>query len=237
MAESGVTATAPATRGRWPVRAAGLAAVLLFLWLVARFWHPVYGFTRFLQLDSSNDNIKIEAFRAMPVFVDRESGGYDGLFYAQIAYHPSLTAAELARAVDSIPYRARRILAPLLAWGIALGNPAWIVHVYSLLNVAAWLLLGAWLWSLLRVERRARMDRVGRPALLRGRALQRAPGASRSRRAGGPGRRDARAGTRPPRRGARRAGSRRPGAGDVAPGAPRVLGAPLALEAKRRRRP
>ena len=149
MAESGEAE--PATRGRWPVRAAGLAAVLLFLGLVARFWHPVYGFTRFLQLDSSNDNIKIEAFRAMPVFVDRESGGYDGLYYAQIAYHPSLTAAELARAVDTIPYRARRILAPLLAWVIALGNPAWIVHVYSLLNVAAWLLLGAWLWSLFRV--------------------------------------------------------------------------------------
>ena len=149
MAESG--AAAPATRGRWPVRAAGLAAVLLFLWLVARFWHPVYGFTRFLQLDSSNDNTKIEAFRTMPVFVDRESGGDDGLYYAQIAYHPLLTGAELARAVDSIPYRARRILAPLLSWMIALGNPAWIVHVYSLLNVAAWLLLGAWLWSLLRV--------------------------------------------------------------------------------------
>src|SRR6266542_4736268 len=70
MAESG--AIAPATPSRWPVRAAGLAAVLLFLWLVARFWHPVYGFTRFLQLDASNDNTKIEAFRAMPVFVDRD---------------------------------------------------------------------------------------------------------------------------------------------------------------------
>src|SRR5207244_12034421 len=54
--------------------------------------------------------------------------------------------------VDTIPYRARRILAPLLSWGIALGNPAWIVHVYSLVNVAAWLLLAAWLWSLLRVD-------------------------------------------------------------------------------------
>jgi hypothetical protein len=125
---------------------------MLFLWLVARFWHPVYGFTRFLQLDSSNDDTKIEAFRAYPVFVDRVSGGYDGLYYAQIAYHPSLASAELERAVDNIPYRARRILAPLLSWAIALANPAWIVHVYSVLNVAAWLLLGALLWSLLRVE-------------------------------------------------------------------------------------
>ena len=150
MAASSVTE--PVTPGRWAVRAAGLAAVLLFLWLVARFWHPVYGFTRFLQLDSSNDDTKIEAFRAYPVFVDRVSGGYDGLYYAQIAYHPLLTSAELARAVDDIPYRARRTLAPLLSWAIALGNPAWIVHVYSLINVAAWLLLGGWLWSLLRVD-------------------------------------------------------------------------------------
>lgn len=150
MAASNVTV--PGTPGRWLVRAAGLAAVLLFLWLVARFWHPVYGFTRFLQLDSSNDDTKIEAFRAYPVFVDRVSGGYDGLYYAQIAYHPSLVSAELERAVDNIPYRARRILAPFLSWAIALANPAWIVRVYSVLNVAAWLLLAALLWSLLRVE-------------------------------------------------------------------------------------
>ena len=150
MAES--AAGSPETRGRWPVRAAGLAAVLLFLWLVARFWHPVYGFTAFLQLDSSNDDTKIAAFREMPVFVYRGTGAYDGLYYAQIAYHPSLTAAELRRAVDSLAYRARRILAPLLSWLIALGNPAWIVHVYSLVNVAAWLLLAAWLWRLLAVR-------------------------------------------------------------------------------------
>src|SRR5712691_4311007 len=120
---------AAATRRRWPARAAGLAAVLLFLGLVARFWHPVYGFTAFLQLDASNDDTKIAAFRAMPVYVYRGTGGYDGLYYAQIAYHPSLTAAELQRATDGLSYRARRILMPLLAWMLALGNPAWIVHV------------------------------------------------------------------------------------------------------------
>ena len=133
------------------VRAAGVAAVLAFLWIVARFWHPVYGFTAFLQLDASNENTKIAAFRAIPVYVYRDTGGYDGLYYAQIAYHPSLTAAELRPAVDGLAYRARRILTPALAWMLAFGNPAWIVHVYSLLNVAAWLLLAAWLWRLLPV--------------------------------------------------------------------------------------
>jgi hypothetical protein len=133
------------------VGAAGLAAVLLFLWLVARFWHPVYGFTRFFQLDSSNDNRKIEAFREMPVYVYRDTGGYDGLFYAQIAYHPSLASPELAPAMDSLGYRGRRVFGPLLAWALALGNPKWIVHAYSLLNVAAWLGLAALLWRMLPV--------------------------------------------------------------------------------------
>ena len=144
-------ATVAAPPRRWAVRAAGLAAVVLFLGLVARFWHPVYGFTAFLQLDASNDDTKIAAFREMPVYVYRGTGGYDGLYYAQIAYHPSLTAAELRPAIDDLAYRGRRILSPLLAWMLSLANPAWIVHVYSLLNVAAWLVLAAWLWRLLAV--------------------------------------------------------------------------------------
>ncbi len=134
------------------VRVLGLATVAVFLVLVARFWHPVYGFTSFLQLDSSNDTAKIAAFRERPVFVYRDTGGYDGLYYAQIAYHPSLTSPELAPAMDSLAYRARRILPPLLAWTLAAGNPDWIVHIYSLLNVAAWLALALILWRLLAVD-------------------------------------------------------------------------------------
>ena len=41
------------------LRAAALATVLVFLGLVARFWHPVYGFTAFFQLDASNDDLKL----------------------------------------------------------------------------------------------------------------------------------------------------------------------------------
>ena len=144
--------SAPPGARHWPSRAAGLVAVAVFLVLVARFWHPVYGFTSFLQLDSSNDRVKIAAFRERPVFVYRDTGGYDGLYYAQIAYHPALAAAELAPAMDNLSYRARRILPPLLAWVIAAGNPAWIGHVYSLLNVAAWLALAVLLWRLLAVQ-------------------------------------------------------------------------------------
>jgi hypothetical protein len=143
--------SAPVTR-HWLVRAAGLVSVAVFLLLVARYWHPVYGFTSLLQLDASNDDTKIAAFREQHVYVYHGTGGYDGLYYAQIAYHPALDAAELKPAIDSLTYRARRILLPALAWLLSAGNPAWIVHVYSLLNVAAWLGLALLLWRLLDVN-------------------------------------------------------------------------------------
>jgi hypothetical protein len=111
----------------------------------------VFRFTSFLVLDSSNDLTKIDAFRSHPVYV-YGNGGYDGLYYAQLAYHPTLTSPELARALDTPAYRARRILAPALAYVLALGRPSWIVHVYSLLNPAAWLILAAVLWRLLPVR-------------------------------------------------------------------------------------
>ena len=126
--------------------------MLGFLLLVARFWHPVFGLTAFLQLDASNDDVKIAAFHEQPVYVYRNTGGYDGLYYAQIAYNPTLTSPELARAIDSPGYRERRILPPALAWLIAAGNPAWIVHVYSALNVVAWLILSLLAWRLLGVS-------------------------------------------------------------------------------------
>jgi len=133
------------------VRLFGVAAVAAFLCLVARFWHPVYGFTAFLQLDASNDSSKIAAFREMPVYVYRDTGGYDGLYYAQIAYHPLLRDPELRPAIDNLAYRARRILPSALAWLAAAGRPAWIVQAYSVLNIAAWLALAALLWRRLPV--------------------------------------------------------------------------------------
>ncbi len=128
------------------------ATVALFLGLVVRFWHPVYGFTVFFQLDAPNDNLKIAAFRELPVYVHRDTGGYDGLYYAQIAHDPSLRDRELPRAMDNFAYRARRILPPALAWALGAGRPEWIIHTYAVLNIAAWLALAAILWRLLGVS-------------------------------------------------------------------------------------
>lgn len=137
-------------RWRWP--AAGLLAAACFLWLVARFWHPAYGFTVFFQLDAPNDDLKITAFRELPVYVHRDTGGYDGLYYAQLAHDPTLRDPELPRAMDDYPYRARRILAPALAWLAGFGQPAWIVHSYAALNLVVWLALALVLWRIFAVN-------------------------------------------------------------------------------------
>ena len=142
----------PPPRRRLLLRAAGIATVLAFLALIARFWHPVYGFTSLIQLDAPNDDLKITAFRELPVFVHRDTGGYDGLYYAQIAHDPTLRDPELPRAMDNFAYRARRILPPALAWLFAAGQPAWIIHTYPFVNLLAWLALAALLWRLLAVE-------------------------------------------------------------------------------------
>lgn len=134
------------------VRAAGVAAVLLFTVLIGRYWHPVYGFTSLIQLDGPSDDLKISAFRDLPVYVHRDNGGYDGLYYAQIAHDPTLRDPELPRAMDNFPYRARRILPPALAWLLGAGQSAWIIHTYPVLNLIAWFGLALLLWRLLRVE-------------------------------------------------------------------------------------
>jgi hypothetical protein len=144
--------TPPTPTRRWFVRAAGLAAVVLFVALIARYWHPVYGFTSLIQLDGASDEFKTTAFHELPVYVHRNNGGYDGLYYAQIAQDPTLRQPDLPKAMDNFPYRARRILPPALAWMLGAGRPGWIIHTYPLLNLLAWFALAAILWRLLDVQ-------------------------------------------------------------------------------------
>ncbi len=134
------------------VHLAAALTIAVFLGLVARFWHPVYGLTALFQLDASNDNLKVTAFRELPVYVYRDTGGYDGLYYAQIALDPSLRDPELRRATDNLSYRAHRIFPPVIAWVMGLGRPAAVIAAYSIINVLAWLALAVLLWRILRVN-------------------------------------------------------------------------------------
>lgn len=130
----------------------GVLAVIVWLGLVLRFWHPLYGFTRFLQLDAGAESCAVSELHAQPVFVYRDTGGYDGQYYAQLAFHPDLSSPELPDAIDNLRYRARRILGSALAWAAALGDPQRIPHVYAALNLVVWLVLAGVLWRLLPVR-------------------------------------------------------------------------------------
>jgi hypothetical protein len=132
---------------------AGALAVACFAVLVGRFWHPYYGFTKFLQFEQSvpGGTPVVAESAASPIYLYPPGNGYDGAMYVQIAFHPLLDAPELKPAIDSLSYRARRILGPAIAWALAGGNPARIAHVYAALNLAVWLAFAMILWRLLPV--------------------------------------------------------------------------------------
>lgn len=131
---------------------AGWLVVLAFTVMVARFWHPYYGMTRLLQFDVAAADLAIHEVRDHPVFVYPEHGGYDGLYYAQIAYHPTLDSKELERALDNPGFRSRRILMSAVAWLAAGGREARIADIFAWINIVAWFALAALLWRLLAVS-------------------------------------------------------------------------------------
>lgn len=129
----------------WP--AAALLVVAGFVLAVARFHHPVYGFTALLQFDNSDEAHLLPEVRDRPAFINRNNGGYDGLYYAQIACRPTLRDPALPRAIDNLGYRARRILPSWTAWTLALGNPVRALDMFAILNPLCWLALaGVLLW-------------------------------------------------------------------------------------------
>ncbi len=136
---------------RWRLPVAGLALVAAFAVLAGRFWHPYYGFTRFVQLDAGDHRTGIHELREYPVFSYPEFSGYDGTAYVQLAFHPLLDAPELKPAVDNLAYRARRILGSALAWVLAGGQPERIASTYAALNLFVWLGFAGLLWRVLPV--------------------------------------------------------------------------------------
>jgi hypothetical protein len=119
---------------------------VVFAVCLARMHLPGVGLTSTLQIGDQFVGEALPRLREVPVFVLQGSPGYDGQFYVQMALQPDLGDPALDRAVDNLPYRARRILFSWTAWLLGLGQPEWIVHAYSLQNVLAWLALAVLLW-------------------------------------------------------------------------------------------
>jgi hypothetical protein len=118
--------------------------VVLWLASVAAYYRPWTGFTYFLELPLASHARELPILHSVPHHHHAASDGYDGQFYAQLALDPLVTDPAIDRALDDPPYRARRILFAWTAYLVGLGQPAWILQVYALQNVVAWLVL-AWL--------------------------------------------------------------------------------------------
>lgn len=126
-------------------RAVRLALIVGFALVIGRFWSPYYGFTPLLQADQDTERLLPASLRDAPIFIHRDAGRYDGVFYAQIATSPGLRDPELAVAVDDLGYRARRILLSTVAWVAGGGEPVAAVQAYAWLNVVLWF---GWAWLL-----------------------------------------------------------------------------------------
>jgi hypothetical protein len=127
-----------ATALRW--LACGVA-VALFAWSMAFFYLPGMGFTYLIQFSALEHNRYVPEVKAVNHYETPDSSGYDAQWYAQIALHPRLGDPVLRRAVDSLPYRARRILFLWADWALGGGDPARVMNLYAVQNIVCWLFL------------------------------------------------------------------------------------------------
>jgi len=123
-----------------------LLAALLWALVVAFVAHVRYGDDVRALLCIGGENTLLPAFATVP-----RAGptGYDGHVYAALATDPFLHRFDTQNALDSPAYRATRIMIPLLAWLLALGNSAAAIVTYQLLcwglGLVAILIAARWL--------------------------------------------------------------------------------------------
>jgi hypothetical protein len=121
-------------------------AVALFVWSMAFFYLPGQGFTYLIQYGSRESGRYIPEVKSVDHYEMADSPGYDSQWYSQIAIHPRLKDPVLRKAVDSLPYRARRILFLWTAWVLGAGKPALVMNIYAVQNIVCWFLLAALLF-------------------------------------------------------------------------------------------
>ncbi len=116
----------------------------VFLAWFASFYRPGFGFTSVLQFNQRSADTRVDAMRDVPIAV-QPGAGYDGQYYVQLAVDPLLTDPSIDRALDSPPFRARRIFFSWTAWLMGFGRPSWVVQAYCVQNVLFWLAFAVWL--------------------------------------------------------------------------------------------
>jgi len=116
-----------------------LALILAFLLWFSLQYRPGFGVTRAMAFGEAWWEERLSVVDEGAVYVRQDSFGYDGQFYAQIATDPLLTDPALNDAIDVVSYRARRIAMPVFGYMLGFGQPAWILQLFPLINVLAWL--------------------------------------------------------------------------------------------------
>jgi hypothetical protein len=131
------------------VKLAYAVAVGLFVWICVQFYLPGKGFTYLVMFGGKASEHYIPALKTISHYEEPDSMGYDAQYYAQIAMRPWLSNRALRAAMDSMPYRARRILFSWTAYGLALGDAERALHIYAVQNIVCWFLLAGllmWWW-------------------------------------------------------------------------------------------
>lgn len=124
-------------------RLAYVATIALFLAICAQFYVPGKGFTYLIMFGGKESARYIPKLRAIEHYEQEDSYGYDAQYYAQIAMRPWLSNRALGAAVDSLPYRARRILFCWTAYVLGWGDAERALHIFSVQNIFCWLALAA----------------------------------------------------------------------------------------------
>jgi hypothetical protein len=130
------------TSGAARIACTAIACVLAASFLISmrRYYHQDTGFTSLIGFPVGQ-GYEAPRLAGVPHYQYPGAGVYDGQFYAQRALDPLLRDPLTDRAMDSAPFRARRILFSWTAYLAGLGRPARILDAYALQNVVAWFIL------------------------------------------------------------------------------------------------
>lgn len=123
-----------------------LVVVGIFAQAFANFRIQGKGFTYLVAFGSHQEERRLDALKGLNYYVQSDSDGYDAQYYVQIAMDPTLSDPQLRTAVDSLPYRARRILISWFSYVMGAGRPAAILNAYVLQNLIAWIALAVTMW-------------------------------------------------------------------------------------------
>ena len=118
-----------------PLKVGLVAATILLALTVGRWWFGDQDISRFIVCgDRFTDAAKVPT----PLKVLTDSAGYDGQFFARLAFSPlDQRKSAYGITLDHPPYRQQRIIYPTLAWAFAAGKPELIPWTLVFVNFLA----------------------------------------------------------------------------------------------------